>query len=92
VFFFRELLLNSAIVEDAGDTRHQVCSCIVIPQSPDNAVDPASSCSNPEGSIVLKKYDRIFHIICPHIGEPVFIEKKFKLQEIIKYIAIFDNN
>ncbi len=42
----------------------------------------------PKGSIVIEKYDRIPYIICPRIGEPVFIEKKFQLYAIIKYIAI----
>ena len=34
---------------------------------------------NPKGSIAIEKYDRIPHMICPRIGEPVFIEKKFQL-------------
>ena len=43
-------------------------------------------------AIVIEKYDRIPHIICPRIGEPVFVEKKFQSYEIKKHIAIFDNN
>jgi len=41
--------LNSAIVAFAGDARHRACSCSVLPQTLDNAVDPVNA-AIPQGN------------------------------------------
>ncbi len=43
------LYLNSAIVAFARDARHRACSCSVLPQTLDNAVDPVNA-AIPQGN------------------------------------------